>query len=158
MDAGTAAVVGPFLIPLGAFAVAIVAIYSRAWRSVQTRRLAGEQRLAMLGRGMSIAEIEQVLSSSEENDRRSSLDPSRSLRNARRAGTILASSGIGLIIFGLLLGVILRNRDVLVVAATGVIPLAIGVGFWFDYRTQAREIARLGLGLPDSMMSPERSR
>ena len=112
----------------------------------------------MLGRGMSIAEIEQVLSSSEEKDRRSSLDPLRSLRNARRSGTVLMSSGVGLILFGLLLGLILHNREVLVVAATGMIPLAIGIGFWFDYRTQSREIARLGLGLPDSMTSPERAR
>jgi hypothetical protein len=36
-------------------------------------------------------------------------------------------------------------RVLLIVAAAGIIPIAIGVGFWIDYKLQARDLARFGL-------------
>ena len=36
-------------------------------------------------------------------------------------------------------------RVLLIVAAAGLIPIAIGVGFWIDYKMQARDLARFGL-------------
>jgi hypothetical protein len=65
--------------------------------------------------------------------------------NARRAGIVLVSVGLGIIAFGLLLTWIVNERDVLTVAAAGVIPLAIGVGFMIDYQLQKRELSRFGL-------------
>jgi hypothetical protein len=36
-------------------------------------------------------------------------------------------------------------HDVLVVAASGLIPLVIGIGFVVDYQLQRRELSRFGL-------------
>jgi hypothetical protein len=41
--------------------------------------------------------------------------------------------------------VIVQDRDVLTVAAAGLIPLAIGIGFFIDYNLQKRELSRFGL-------------
>ncbi len=145
MDYRTIAVLGPFLVPLGAFAVAIAAIVSGAWSKAQTQRIRAEQRMTMLGRGVPLAEIEQLLGAKQGEDLRPPKDPLRSLGNARRTGIVLVSSGLGVITFGVLLTLILRERDVLVVAAAGLIPFAIGIGFFIDYNLQKREMSRFGL-------------
>jgi hypothetical protein len=36
-------------------------------------------------------------------------------------------------------------RVLLIVPGAGLIPLAIGLGFWVDYKMQARDLARFGL-------------
>ena len=69
----------------------------------------------------------------------------RSLGNARRIGIILVSIGVGLAVFGSLLASILQVREVLTVSAAGLIPLAIGIGFFVNYALQKRELARFGL-------------
>jgi len=43
------------------------------------------------------------------------------------------------------LAAILHVREVLSGAAAGLIPLAIGVGFFIDYNLQKRELSRFGL-------------
>ncbi len=144
MDAGTAAVTAPFLVPLGAFAVAIAAIVSGAWRSAQARQVKAQERMAMLARGMSVADIEKLLGAKGEEEQ---TDPMRSLANARRAALVLISSGLGIVVFGVLLALIVRTREVFVVAALGLVPIAIGIGFWIDYRLQQREMSRFGLEL-----------
>ncbi len=147
MDYRSVAVLGPFLVPLGAFAVAIAAIVSGAWRSAQARQIKGQERMAMLARGMPVSEIEKLLGSKGEEEQRSPKDPLRSLANARRAALVLISSGLGIVVFGVLLAVIVRTREVLTVAALGLVPIAIGIGFWIDYRLQQREMSRFGLEL-----------
>ena len=72
-------------------------------------------------------------------------DPLRSLSNARRTGIVLVSSGIGLMLFFITLCVIVQERDVLAGAAVGLIPLAIGIGFFVDYNLQKRELSRFGM-------------
>jgi len=134
----------PFIVPIGAFVVAIVAIISGIWSQAHARRVKAEQRMVMLARGMSIDEIEKLLGSSEE-EVRPPKDPVRSLGNARRAGIILVSSGIGLMLFFIALTVIVHTREVLSGAAVGFIPLAIGIGFFIDYHLQKRELSRFGM-------------
>ncbi len=158
MDYRTIAVLGPFLVPLGAFVVAIAAIVSGAWSKAQARRVKAEQRLTMLARGISLAEIEQVLSAKQEEDLRTPKDPIRSLSNARRAGIILVSSGLGIVIFGVLLAIIVRERDVLTIAAAGLVPFAIGIGFFIDYTLQKREMSRFGLEVGAELPTANRSR
>lgn len=53
---------------------------------------------------------------------------------------VLISTGLGIGLFGLALTVIVQERDVLVVAAAGLIPMVIGLGFLADYNLQRREI------------------
>jgi hypothetical protein len=48
-------------------------------------------------------------------------------------------------LFFISLYVILNERDVLAGAAVGIIPLAIGIGFFVDYNLQKRELSRFGL-------------
>jgi uncharacterized protein DUF6249 len=72
-------------------------------------------------------------------------DPLRSLGNARRAGIVLVSVGVGLTLFFIVLSFIVQVREVLAGAAAGIIPLAIGIGFFIDYNLQKRELSRFGL-------------
>jgi hypothetical protein len=97
----------------------------------------------MIARGVPIAEIEKLLGSGDEEKR--VRDPLRSLGNARRAGIVLVSVGLGLTLFFIVLSYIVRERDVLAGAAVGIIPLAIGIGFFIDYNLQKRELSRFGL-------------
>jgi hypothetical protein len=124
--------------------VGIVAIVSGIWLDGHKRRIKSEERIAMIARGVPLAEIEKMLGPGDE-EKRPVKDPLRSLANARRAGIVLVSVGAGLILFFIVLTAILQVREVLSGAAAGLIPLAIGVGFFVDYNLQKRELARFGL-------------
>ena len=134
------------LIPLSAFLVVIVAIVAGALTNIHQRRLKAEQRMAMLQRGMPVADIERLLGAKDEPD--IPRDPLRRLRNTRTTAIVLISFGLGAILFFVALTSIVHEHEVLAGAATALVPLAIGIGFLVDYRLQARDIARLGLDLP----------
>jgi Flp pilus assembly protein TadB len=134
----------PFVVPLGAFAVGIVAIVAGIWHDAQRNRVRADQRMAMVARGIPLDQIEKLLGKRDEEEK-PVRDPLRSLANARRAAVILIASGIGVVAFFVLLMVILQERDVLAGAAVGVIPVAIGIGFWVDYNLQKRELSRFGM-------------
>jgi hypothetical protein len=141
----------PFVVPLGAFAVGIVAIVAGIWSQAHAVRTKAEQRMAMIARGMSIEEIERLLGTGDEENRPSvTKDPLRSLGNARRTGIVLVSSGIGISVFFIALTAILQHRQVLAGAAAGLIPLAIGIGFFIDYHLQKRELSRFGMEIEPS--------
>jgi hypothetical protein len=137
-------VFSPFIVPVAACAVAVVAIISGIWLDAHKRRIKSEERMAMLARGVPMAEIEKTLGAGGE-DKPPVKDPLRSLGNARRTGIVLVSVGVGLILFFVVLTAILQVREVLSGAAAGVIPLAIGIGFFIDYNLQKRELSRFGL-------------
>jgi hypothetical protein len=132
------------MIPLGAFAVAIVAIISGVVGEAHRQRVKAEQRLAMVARGMSADDIDKLLGKSN-NDGRPARDPIQSLANARKTAIILISSGIGLVLFFLALTLILHEHDVLSGAAIGLVPISIGIGFLIDYKLQKRDLSRFGL-------------
>ncbi len=142
--------VSPLWIPLAAMAIPIVAVVGGIVSQIHSRRLKADQRMALLSRGMPLAEIEAYMRSSEEvverDMERGMRDPMRSLANARRAAIVLISVGLGLMIFSVVLAIIVQERHVLAVAAAGFIPLMIGVGFVVDYGMQRREMSRFGLG------------
>src|ERR1700712_4931948 len=121
-------VFSPFIVPVAGCLVGAVAIISGIWLDGHKRRLKSEERMAMLARGVPLAEIEKMLGAGDE-DKPAVKDPMRSLSNARRAGIVLVSVGVGLILFFLVLTAIVQIRGVLSGAAAGLIPLAIGVGF-----------------------------
>jgi hypothetical protein len=131
----------PFMVPLGAFVVGIVAIVAGISGGAYKQRLKTEQRLAMLARGMSAGEIEKVLNA----DGRAAKDPIASLANTRRTGIVLISTGIGLILSFLALAWIVNDHEVISGGAFGLIPLSIGVGFLVDYSHQKRDLSRFGL-------------
>jgi hypothetical protein len=135
---------GPFLIPLGAFAIAIVAIVSGVAGEAHRRRLKAEQRMAMIARGMSAEDIDKLLGSTNDDSKRVR-DPLRSLANTRRTAIVLMSTGVGLVLFSLALAWIVGHHEVLSAGAAGLIPMAIGVGFFIDYNLQKRDLSRFGL-------------
>jgi len=138
--------ISPLWIPLAAMAIPVVAVIGGIVSQAQARRLKADQRMALLSRGMPLAEIEAYMRSSEEIVDRGMRDPMRSLANARRAAIVLISVGLGLMIFSVVLAIIVQERHVLAVAAAGFIPLMIGIGFVVDYGMQKREMSRFGLG------------
>jgi hypothetical protein len=135
---------GPFMIPLGAFVVAIVAIVGGFMAEANRVRLRAEQRMAMVARGMSTDDIDRLLGK-RSDDAKPVRDPIRSLTNTRRTAIVLISSGVGLILFFVVLSWILSEHDVLAGAPVGLVPLAIGVGFLIDYQLQKRDLSRFGL-------------
>ena len=137
-------VFSPFIVPVAGCLVGIVAIVSGIWLDGHKRRIKSEERIAMISRGVPLAEIEKMLGAGTE-DKPLVKDPLRSLGNARRTGIVLVSVGLGLTLFFIALSFIVQERDVLAGAAVGIIPLAIGIGFFIDYNLQKRELSRFGL-------------
>jgi hypothetical protein len=131
------------LVPIIAMLIPIVAIVSGVWSRANSERIRADQRMALLARGHSIAEIDAILKVDEDGSR--TKDPMRSLGNARRAATVLISIGIGLILFFVVLENILQVREIFAGAAAGLIPLLIGFGFVVDYQLQKRELSRFGM-------------
>ena len=130
----TVAVAGCLMIlGLGAFG-----IYSE----MDQKRVRSQERMTLLARGMSIDDIERLQRQVQNED---VADPVRKMNNIRLTALSLFGSGAGLVLFGLLLSAILQMRVLLIVAAAGLIPIAIGAGFWIDYKLQARDLARFGL-------------
>jgi hypothetical protein len=145
------------MVPLGAFAVAIAAIVGGIWSDAHNKRLKADQRMAMIARGMSVAEMERVLGKPGENlDERRPKDPLRSLGNARRAAIVLISVGVGVMLFFALLEVVIGVREIFSGVACGLIPFAIGVGFLIDYQLQKRELSRFGLELGTDLPADQR--
>ncbi len=132
----------PYSVPIAGCILGAIAIIGRIWAEANKRRILAQERKTMLEHDVPPAEIERLLGASEEKLVR---DPLRSLRNSRRAGIVLVSSGIGLMLFFVLLASILRVREVLSGGAVGIIPLVIGIGFFVDYNMQKRELSRFGL-------------
>jgi hypothetical protein len=131
----------PFMIPLGAFVVGIIAIVSGVAGGAYKQRLKTEQRLAMLARGMSASDIEKVLSA----DGRAAKDPLQGIATTRRTAIVLISTGVGIMLSFLVLAWIVNDHEVLSGGAFGLIPLSIGVGFFIDYNLQKRDLSHFGL-------------
>jgi hypothetical protein len=131
------------ILGLGAFG-----IYSE----IDQRRVRSQERMTLLARGMSVEDIERL---QRRIQNEGSSDPVRVMNNIRRTAMILFGCGLGIILFGLLLAAILQNHVLLIVPAAGILPLAVGVGFFVDYRMQARDLARFGLEV--DTQSPSRS-
>jgi hypothetical protein len=134
----------PFIVPVAGCMIAIVAVIGGIWLDGHKRRIRSDERIAMISRGVPLNEIERMLGAGAE-DKPSVKDPLRSLGNARRTGIVLVSVGLGLTLFFIVLSYIVQVREVLAGAAAGIIPLAIGIGFFIDYYLQKRELSRFGL-------------
>jgi hypothetical protein len=112
------------------------------YSEMDQKRLRSQERMTLLARGMSIEDIERLQRQVQNED---VSDPVRTMNNLRLTAMILFGSGAGVFVFGLLLAAILHLRVLLIVPAAGLIPIAIGVGFWIDCKMQARDLARFGL-------------
>jgi hypothetical protein len=134
----------PFVVPVAGCVMILGLGVAGIYSEIRNKELRSQERIAMLNRGVPLADIERMMRSATEDDKRVR-DPLRGLANARRTAMVLISLGIGLGIFGLLLYGILEIRPTLIVAAAGVINLCIGLGFLVDYNMQKRELSRFGM-------------
>ena len=89
----------------------------------RVRKLRSEERLAAIARGVEIP-MQPELSQAA---------------HSRRAGILIISGAVGYILAFGLIARIQADRDIWTVAAFGLIPLAIGIGYIFDFTLVRRE-------------------
>jgi hypothetical protein len=109
---GLVAVILGMGIPLGAL-----------YTYYRVRKLRSEERLAAIARGVDIP-MEPELNQAGRS---------------RRMGILLVSGAIGYIVTFGLIAQIQANRDVWTAAALGIIPLAIGIGYFVDWKLIHRD-------------------
>ncbi len=90
----------------------------------RVRKLRTEERLAALARGAEIP-MEPELSQ---------------FARSRRAGILLVTGGLGLMIMFALIARVTDERDTLVAAAFGILPLAVGIGYFLDAALIRRDL------------------
>lgn len=109
---GLVAVILGMGIPLGAL-----------YTYYRVRRLRSEERLAAIARGVDIPLVPEL----------------NQAAHSRRAGILLVSGALGYIAtFGLIAG-IQADRDIWTAAAFGIIPLAVGIGYFVDWSMIRRD-------------------
>ena len=89
------------------------------------RKLRSQERLAAMARGVEIPMAPELSESAR----------------SRRAGILLCTGAIGYILTFGLIAQIVRDTDTWVAAAFGIIPLAIGIGYFVDYSLIRRDAA-----------------
>ena len=111
---GLVAVIMSLGVPLGAL-----------YTYYRVRKLKSEERLAAIARGVDIP-VEPELNQAARS---------------RRAGILLVSGAIGFILTFGLIAQVQADRDIWTVAALGIIPLAVGVGYFVDWRMVHRDVS-----------------
>ena len=109
---GLVAVIMSLGVPLGAL-----------YTYYRVRKLRSEERLAAIARGVDIP-MEPELNQAARS---------------RRSGILLVSGAIGFIVTFGLIAQIQADRDIWTVAALGIIPLAVGVGYFVDWKLIHRD-------------------
>ena len=109
---GLVAVIMSLGVPLGAL-----------YTYYRVRKLRSEERLAAIARGVDIP-VEPELNQAARS---------------RRAGILLVCGAIGFIVAFGLIAQVQADRDIWTVAALGIIPLAVGVGYFVDWRMVHRD-------------------
>jgi len=109
---GLVAVIMSLGIPLGAL-----------YTYYRVRKLRSEERLAAIARGVEIP-MEPELTQAARS---------------RRMGLLLVSGAIGYILTFGLIAQIQADRDIWTAAAFGIIPLAVGIGYFVDWRMIHRD-------------------
>ncbi|HYY73140.1 MAG TPA: DUF6249 domain-containing protein [Candidatus Bathyarchaeia archaeon] len=109
---GLVAVIMSLGVPLGAL-----------YTYYRVRKLRSEERLAAIERGVAIP-MEPELNQAARS---------------RRAGILLVSGAIGFILAFGLIAQIQAERDCWTVAALGIIPLAVGLGYFVDWKLIHRD-------------------
>lgn len=145
----------PFIIPVAGCFMLLGIVVAAIWAGVRTREIRSQERLAAIARGLQ-PESAWDKAGAGSSVRQTATGEGFSRNDgstARRAGLILAFTGIGLCSFFLALALILQQRAVLCGGATGLIPLAIGVGFLIDGRLRRTEFNRLKAESPH--LAPE---
>ncbi|HEX8835782.1 MAG TPA: DUF6249 domain-containing protein [Candidatus Acidoferrum sp.] len=113
---GLVAVILGMGIPLGAL-----------YTYYRVRKLRSEERLAAIARGAAIP-VEPELNQAARS---------------RRAGILLVSGAIGYMLTFGLIAQIQADRDIWTATALGIIPLAVGIGYFVDWKLVHRDARTL---------------
>jgi hypothetical protein len=134
--------VSPFIVPVAAFAMVLGIVLVANISNYHTRKLKSEERMAAIAKGIPLPPEPQMdLTALGQMERASSADDAATrARGLRTGGIVLIAVGAGISLFGLLLTWIVQEHDVLVVAACGLIPLAIGIGLLVDYAVRRNDL------------------
>lgn len=148
----------PFIVPVAGTVMILGIVVAGIWSGVRTREMQSQERLAAIAKGITPPPSPEELALTRPGRGYSRVNDGS---GARRAGIVLVSVAVGLFAFFIALAIILQVRAVLCGAATGLIPLAIGVGFLIDAQARRRELERTmesqggaGLGQGAGQMSP----
>jgi hypothetical protein len=109
---GLVAVILGMSVPLGAL-----------YTYYRVRKLRSEERMAAIARGVAIP-VEPELNQAARS---------------RRAGILLVSGSIGFMLTFALIGQIQSDRDFWTTGVLGIIPLAVGIGFFVDWKLIHRD-------------------
>jgi hydrogenase-4 membrane subunit HyfE len=135
----------PFVIPVAVFAMVLGIVIVVNIANYHNRKLKSEERMAAIAKGIPLPPEPEpdytALAHLADRNAATSLQRARGLRTG---GVVLISIGVGLVVFSFCLEWILQERDVLAVAAAGLIPLAIGVGLLVDYALRNRTLRQEG--------------
>ncbi len=135
----------PFIVPVAAFAMVLGIVIVANISNYHTRKLKSEERMTAIAKGIPLPPEPETdyaaLASLGDRGAAASLSRARGLRTG---GIVLVAVGVGLGLFGFFLAWIVQEHDGLVVAASGLIPLAIGVGLLVDYSLRNRAIQSEG--------------
>ncbi len=137
----------PFIVPVFGTMMILGIVVASIWSGVRSREMQSQERLAAIAKGIVLPPTPEELGS--DPSPRPAASVARGRDNSRKTGLILSFVGVGMMLFGLLLTWIERERDVLTVAASGLVPLAIGIGFLIDARLKSRDLEKaneLGAG------------
>ena len=141
----------PFIVPVAGCAMIAGISMMGIWSGVRNREIRSQERLTRIAHGLPVepempeavaAAVGQAAASAST----AAPNPGRRPNDgagARRAGMVLSSIGLGLILFFTALAIIVQTREVMAGSAAGLIPLAIGVGFLIDARMRKREYDRM---------------
>src|ERR1700683_1467046 len=113
------------IVGLAAVIMAVGIPMAAMYTFFRVRKLRSEERLAAIARGMEVP-MQAELSEGARS---------------RRAGILLVAGAIGSIVTFVLIG--RGERDAMIAATFGVIPLAIGVGFFVDHALIRRDAKAL---------------
>ncbi len=130
----------PFIVPVFGTLMVLGIVVAGIWSGVRRREMESQERLAAIAKGIALPPTPGELASDQSP--RAAANVARGRDHSRKTGLILTFVGIGMMLFGLLLTWIERERDVLTVAATGLVPLAIGIGFLIDAHLKSRDLER----------------
>jgi len=115
---------GGELIGLAAVVLTCGMPFALMYMFYRVRKLKTEERLAALARGAEIP-VEPELSQ---------------YARSRRAGILLVSGGVGFILMFALIARVVGEPETLVASAFGVLPLAVGLGYFVDAALIRRDL------------------
>lgn len=135
----------PFSVPIFGTLMILGIVVTRIWSGVRIREMQSQERLAAIAKGIPLPGTWDGAPQRPTPGIPPAMDtfsPTSRSTKARQGGIVLVCIGFAMIGFFVFLSGILRVREVLIPAAAGLFPLAIGVGLLIDARVRSAEIAR----------------